>query len=50
MEVVRAILHRANSEWEWIDRVPAIRMLPEIKRRIRWLTREDADNLLLKLP
>jgi len=50
LEVVRAILHRANVEWEWIDRAPAIRMLPETKRRIRWLTREDADKLLLELP
>jgi integrase len=50
MEVVRAILHRANVEWEWIDRTPAIRMLSETKRRIRWLTREDADKLLLELP
>lgn len=50
MEVVRAILHRANVEWEWIDRTPAIRILPETKRRIRWLTREEADKLLLVLP
>ena len=50
LEVVRAILQRATVEWEWIDRTPAIRMLSETKRRIRWLTREDADKLFLELP
>ncbi len=50
MEVVRAVLRKAATEWEWIDRAPVVRMLPEPKRRIRWLTREEADRLLTKLP
>ncbi|WJW74732.1 tyrosine-type recombinase/integrase [Thiohalobacter sp. IOR34] len=50
LEVVRAILRRAANDWQWIDRVPAVRMLPEPKRRIRWLTREEADRLLQELP
>ncbi len=50
LEVVRAILRRARDDWEWIDRAPAVRMLPEVKRRIRWLTREEADRLLDELP
>jgi len=50
LEVVRAILRRAEREWEWLERAPHVRMMPEEKRRIRWLTREEADRLLLELP
>jgi integrase len=49
-EVLRAILRRAVNEWEWLDRAPRIRMLPEPKRRIRWLTHEEAQRLLAELP
>ncbi len=50
MEVVRAILRKAANEWEWTDRAPAVRMLPEPKRRIRWLTHEEAERLIVELP
>ncbi len=50
LETLRAVLRRAMSEWEWLDKVPTIRMLPEPKRRIRWITREEAERLLAELP
>lgn len=50
MEVVRAILTKAHKEWEWIDKVPAIRMRQVEKNRIRWLTPEEANRLLSELP
>jgi integrase len=50
MEVVRAVLRRAANEWEWLDRVPRVRMLPEPSRRVRWLKREEADRLIATLP
>ncbi|MCF6355317.1 MAG: site-specific integrase [Candidatus Polarisedimenticolaceae bacterium] len=50
LEVVRAILRRAEREWEWLERAPHVRMLPEPKRRVRWLTMEEADRLLEELP
>jgi integrase len=49
-EVVRAVLRKACNEWEWIDRVPRIRMLPEPNRRVRWITHEEADRLIAVLP
>jgi integrase len=49
-EVIRAVLRKACNEWEWIDRVPRIRMLPEPNRRVRWITREEADRLIAVLP
>ena len=50
LEVVRAILRRARDDWEWLDRVPRIRMLKEPTRRVRFLTRAEADRLLAELP
>ena len=50
LEIVRAIFRKAVFEWEWIDRYPKIRLLPEPKRRIRWLTKEEAERLLSELP
>jgi integrase len=50
MEVVRAVLRRAANEWEWLERVPRVRMLPEPKRRVRWITQAEADRLIGELP
>ena len=50
LEVVRAILRKAAYEWEWLDRAPLVRMLPEPKRRIRWITHEEAEGLIEELP
>lgn len=50
MEVIRAVLRRATHEWEWLDIAPRVRMLPEPKRRVRWITRDQADRLMLELP
>jgi integrase len=50
MEVIRAVLRKAANEWEWLDRVPRVRMLQEPKRRVRWLTRDEADRLIAALP
>ncbi|MEX2516347.1 MAG: site-specific integrase [Gammaproteobacteria bacterium] len=50
MEVVRAILRKAAFEWDWLDRVPKFRMLPEPKKRVRFLTHKEAAALLDELP
>jgi len=50
LALVRSILRRAEREWGWIERAPMVRLLPEPKRRIRWLSREEADRLLAELP
>ena len=50
MEIVRAVLTKACNEWEWLDRVPSIRMLPEPTKRVRWITRNEADRLIAALP
>jgi len=50
LALIRALLRKAEREWCWIDKAPKIRLLPEPNRRIRWLTREEADRLLMELP
>ncbi|OGV35186.1 MAG: integrase [Legionellales bacterium RIFCSPHIGHO2_12_FULL_35_11] len=50
MEVARAILTKAHREWEWIDKVPVVRMRQVEKSRIRWLTVDEANSLLKELP
>ncbi len=50
LAVVRSILNTAYRDWDWIDTVTPIRLLPEPHRRIRWLTREEAETLLAELP
>lgn len=50
LELVRAILRKCVNEWEWLERAPHVRMLNEPKRRIRYLTREEAQRLLDELP
>ena len=42
-------LRRAAREWGWIDQAPPVRLYPEPTRRIRWLTREQAERLLALL-
>jgi len=50
LALIRSILRKAHYDWEWIDRIPKVRMLPEPKRRIRWITPEEAKRLINVLP
>lgn len=49
-QLLRAILRKAQADWEWIDRVPRLRMLKEPEGRTRWLSRDEAARLLAELP
>lgn len=50
LALVRAILRRARDDWEWIDHIPKVRLYPEARRRVRWITKEQAAVLLEALP
>jgi len=50
LEIVRAILRKAERDWGWLEKAPAIRMRQEDTKRIRWLTKEDAARLIQELP
>lgn len=50
LALVRSILIRARDEWEWIQKVPKIRLFKENNVRERSLTIEQARVLLNELP
>ena len=50
LALIRAILRKAVYEWEWIDKAPKVKLYREAKRRIRWITLEQAKWLLGELP
>jgi len=50
LAVVRSVLRKAANEWEWIDRSPKVRLLPEPKLRVRYLSSVEALELLRHLP
>lgn len=50
VQFVKVVLNKAKKEWGWIDTVPSVKLLPEPKRRIRFLTREEANLLISELP
>ena len=50
LALVRAVLKRAAGPWQWIEKAPAVSLYPEAKRRVRWLTKEEATRLLDALP
>jgi hypothetical protein len=39
LALIRAILRKCARDWEWLDRAPAVRLLKEPTRRIRFLSR-----------
>lgn len=46
MASIRALLRCARDEWEWIEHTPKAPMYSVSSKRIRWITREQADVLL----
>jgi len=47
---MRSVLRAAEREWDWLDRAPVLRTEAEPKRRVAFLTREQAELLIENLP
>lgn len=50
LALIRAILRKAEREWEWLDKAPFVRMRKEDNKRIRWLNSEEVLRLKSQLP
>jgi len=50
LALIRSVLTRACKQWEWLDKIPYIRLRKEPAGRIRWLTDQEAKRLLGQLP
>lgn len=50
LALIKSVLNKAYKQWEWIDKVPYIRMRKEDNNRIRWITKNQANDLVAVLP
>ncbi|WP_256250779.1 site-specific integrase [Nitrosomonas sp. Nm51] len=50
LALIRSILRQTALDWEWIDKPPVIKLYREAKRRVRYLTAEQACLLIRELP
>ena len=50
MALIRAVLRASRDKWEWLDRIPSVPMYKEPTKRVRWITRTQAQALIDELP
>lgn len=50
LALIRGLLRMARDEWQWIDSMPKVRLLPGEVERDRWLNREEATRLVGACP
>lgn len=50
LALIRAILRRASHDWEWLDKVPRVKLFKEPEGRVRALTHEEFARLIRELP
>lgn len=50
LALVRSILKRAVDEWDWLEKVPKVKLFKEAEGRIRFITSEQVQALLRELP
>lgn len=49
LAVISALLRKAERQWEWIDKAPAVEKRKEPAKRIRWITQIEAQRLIKNL-
>jgi len=50
MTLIRAVLKRAVDEWEMLDKAPKVNMFSCTAKRIRWLSKHEAERLIYHAP
>jgi integrase len=50
LALINVIMRKAAREWDWLESAPTVKLFKEPKRRIRWLTKAEAQGLLQALP
>jgi len=46
LSLIRAILRRSRDEWEWVDKIPKVRLFSCDTKRVRWITHAEAKRLI----
>lgn len=49
-QAISSVLHKCKDSWGYIDRIPTFHMLPENRKRVRFLTTAEAARLFKELP
>lgn len=49
-QLITRVLRKAAIEWDWLEKAPKFRILPEPRIRVRWLSKEEASRLIAELP
>lgn len=50
LALIRSILLRARDEWEWVDKVPKVKLYKEAAGRVRYINQDQVTTLLKELP
>ena len=50
LSTLRHLLRTARDEWQWTSKIAFIKPLPEPRRRVEWLTPDEAARLIQCLP
>lgn len=50
LSFMRSLLKAAADDWGWINSAPAIKTRKPVSKRIRWLTRDEAERLIECMP
>ncbi|WP_245231750.1 MULTISPECIES: site-specific integrase, partial [unclassified Neisseria] len=50
LSFVRAVLNKSVKDWDYLDTAPKLTGYREARRRVRWLTPDEAEKLVAALP
>ncbi|TFV06206.1 site-specific integrase, partial [Bacillus stratosphericus] len=50
LSFVRAVLNKSVKDWDYLDTAPKLTGYREARRRVRWLTPDEAEKLVSVLP
>jgi len=50
LSFMRSLLRAAANEWHWIKTAPVIKARKPVSKRIRWLTKDEAERLIDCMP
>lgn len=50
LATIRVILRKARDEWEWVEKVPKIKLFKEAEGRVRFISPAQVQTLLRELP
>lgn len=50
LSFIRSLLNAAAKDWHWIDRAPVIKTKKPASKRIRWITKDEAERLIDCMP